>query len=410
MPRYSDVSRTHHYALLSVLIGLPVVLLVYLGINLRREFQIERGERLQSAARVAAERINVHLDDLTQHLWSIVSMPAIVETARSGSRSPYDSARVARIDAAWQAGNPDLSLFDTPVSSYLRTLIEGNSTLHELLFTDSLGRLAGANDLTSDYDQADECWFLEWFEGPTAETAEIRRDECGLATAPDNASCETRRCASIGDILLDESADRTGFEVSGPIMADGRAWGAYKALVDPFQLQNYLDAVESTGLAEAYLVVADSVPVGTHRPGEWEYRWRLIRSGRRDGASDDQGADFPFAPEFANPGTGAAAPFDALCPERPPRPQGEQHEFCYRVSADGGSRVVGASRGRLGLASNDWYVALVDSDELMAGLFGARLWYFLGIAALLGFLLSSLLFAARTRRSPAAEGRPQPSA
>ncbi len=77
--------------------------------------------------------------------------------------------------------------------------------------------------------------------------------------------------------------------------------------------------------------------------------------------------------------------------------------------ADGGSRVVGASRGRLELASSDWYVALVDSDELMTGMFGARLWYLLGIAALLGFLLSSLLFAARAGRSPRAEGRPQPS-
>ncbi len=578
MPRYSEVSRTHHYVLLSVLIGLPIALLVYLGINQSRAFQIETGERLESAARVAAQRINGHLLDLTEHLWSIVSMPAIVDAASDGSSVPYDAGQVARLDAEWRAGNPDPRLLETPASSYLQRLIDGNGTLHELLFTDSLGRLVGANDTTSDYDQADECWFLEWFERPETTAPGNRRVDCGFVGRPDRSSCDTSPCASIGDVLLDESADHIGFEISGPIMASGTAWGAYKALVDPLQLQNYLDAVESTGLAEAYLVAvewnpirledpdtmsvsdddliqyvwstvnmpellraaraksrsdlpaesqageADSVPVdasistylrrlieqnnllhelvvtdslgrllgashatsdhdrsdecwflawfeppigvggdrradcafhgppdpdscgagacasvGTVRLGQssnrtvfeisgpmvasdtaWgayravvdslrlEERWRVVRSGRRDdGASEEGGSDFAFVPRFAPRDT---AEVPARCPKRPWRPRGEQHEFCYvDTGADGASRVIGASRGRIDLAASDWYVALVDSDEFLRGRFGARLWYLFGSAVLLGFLFSSIVFGLRQRRDPI-EDQPPPSA
>lgn len=334
-----------------VLILVPAVLIVFLIRTQRGEIRNVTGSNLETAARTAALRIDQYLVHLVDDVEAIATGAYLVAETTTHSALEYSRARVEEVDSAWKAdGAPpedllNINPLETGLAEYLQSVVRDHAAYHELIVADSRGRLIAASGVTSDYDQLGEQWF-------------------------DSATKDCRRgpisCTTVLDISFDESTAASGFEISTPIVNSGGATvGVLKAVVDPLEIVSFLDAVESTGFAEAFLL---------HEDGN------VILSGTQRGIVGEQSF---FAADSVRAWVDRARPHDP--------------EFQFLTQhPDGTQRLVGASRDRIRHGSLPWIVAVVEPDTLIQGFVGAQIWYVVAIAGLFAFLLSNLVVR-RTR-------------
>ena len=174
-------------------------------------------------------------------------VPDVRRAAAAGSAQPYDEARAKDLDARWTAtpgGAPAASgVLANPVSAFLADLVSHDSVYREILVTDRHGRLVSASNVTSDYFQADEDWWIRSFD-------------------------RGRGRVSVTDVRRDESTQVYAFEIAVPVHAPGsdELVGIMKIVADSRELLAGIAGLEMGASGEALLVRPDGSIVFSRRP------------------------------------------------------------------------------------------------------------------------------------------------
>ena len=173
------------------------------GISLMRRTV---GEKHAQMAKLLAISVNKVLDEQ-------------IEKVRTYSQSPLWRDSVRQANLTLEAMEPEAAqqlLLDTPISKRLKKLVEDDSNIAEIFFTDREGGLVASSGRTSDFYQADEKWWREAFSEGKGKTF-------------------------IGKISFDESADIFGIDIAMPMKDEqGRIIGICKAVLDLKQVFSLL--------------------------------------------------------------------------------------------------------------------------------------------------------------------------
>jgi hypothetical protein len=264
-------------------------------------------------------------------------VPEIRRAAATGNQQPYDAGQAGEIDKQWQtqgaATAARVGLLASPESLFVAEFVKHDSIYREVLVTDRHGRLVAASNITSDYFQADEPWWI-------------------------NAFDDGRGRISVTDVRRDESAHVYAFDVAVPVpgASDGEIAGVMKIVADSREMLAGIAGLELGATSEATLVRSDGSIVFSRRPfaeGNRFFGAELLRQRLEDRASRKEPA-----------GTIA---YEAQAP-------------------DGTRRIVAVAPSQLGQSYPElsWMMALsIDRDELAAP-FRSLVWYLVLVFALTG--------------------------
>lgn len=138
----------------------------------------------------------------------------VVQAVRDANAAHDDSQRAVMLehDRRWQAGGMEELVKTLVTNACARRLLEfqeAHDGYAEIFVADAQGFVVGATNRTSDYDQADEDWWVQGY-------------------------AEGRGKAFYGEIEYDESAMAESIPVYLPVMdpETGQAIGVMKAVVD----------------------------------------------------------------------------------------------------------------------------------------------------------------------------------
>jgi hypothetical protein len=320
-----------------LLIALPVLLIgaaIVIGIG-RSRLQNAQSVRLGQVAEYTAGAVDAYVFRRILDAAVLARVPDIRRAAAEGNARPFDPKATAELDQEWQKNRAATvertGLLASPASQFLADLARNDSVYREVLVTDRYGRLVAASNLTTDYFQADEDWWIRSF---------------------DNGHGRV----NMGDVRRDESAGVYAFEIAVPVPApsgDGVA-GVMKIVADSREMLAGIGGLEFGTSGEAMLVRANgSIVYSRHPLGESDrfFAADLLRENleRRAQRKDPPG---PIAFAAADP--------------------------------NGGDRLVVVAPSQLGRSYPDltWFVALsVDRDELLAP-FQSLVWYLVLVFAL----------------------------
>ena len=264
-------------------------------------------------------------------------VPEIRRVATAGNERPFDAAAAANLDQQWQKDPAGASLRNgvlaSSASQFLSDLVKNDSVYREVLVTDRHGRLVAASNLTSDYMQSDEPWWVNAF---------------------DNG----RGRISVGDVRRDESARVYAFEIAVPVpgAGDNNLAGVMKIVADSREMLAGVAGLELGATTEAALLRQDGTIVFSRRPyaeGSRFFGAELLRQRLEERASRKEPARTLI--------------YEAL---------GE----------DGTRRIIAAAPSQLGQSYPElsWMMALsVDRDELAAP-FRSLVWYLVLVFAITG--------------------------
>ena len=245
----SRFARLNSRAFTSILVvALPVLiagaaLVISIGQNrLRRTEAVRMGQVAEySAAAVDAYVFRRILDSAL-----LGRVPEVRRTAAAANDQPYDAARVAEIEKEWQqdkaATAAKTGVLASSASQFLADLVKNDSVYREVLVTDRRGRLVAASNLTSDYYQADEAWWINAFDGG-------------------------RGRVSVTDVRRDESAHVYAFEIAVPVTKPGdtELAGIMKIVADSREMLAGIAGLEVGSTGEAMLVRPDGSIVFSRR-------------------------------------------------------------------------------------------------------------------------------------------------
>jgi hypothetical protein len=174
-------------------------------------------------------------------------VPDVRRAAASGNEKPLEEAGISQLDQEWQKDSAGvaarLGILKTPASQYLADLVKNDSIYREVLVTDRQGRLVAASNLTSDYAQADERWWV-------------------------NAFDSGRGRVYVTDVKRDESAHVYAFEIAVPVLApdSNELAGLMKIVADSREMLAGVASLELGATSEAMLVRPDGSIVFSRRP------------------------------------------------------------------------------------------------------------------------------------------------
>jgi hypothetical protein len=305
-----------------LVVALPVLLagaIVVINIGQNRLRQTE-STRLGQIAEYTAAAVDAYVYRRILDAALLGRVPEVRRAAAAGNEQPFDQTAAADLDRVWQnepatAGARARTL-NTPASRFLADLVKNDSVYREVLVTDRHGRLVAASNVTTDYLQADESWWVNAF---------------------DNG----RGRVSVSDVRRDESAHVYAFEIAVPVLKPDEAElaGVMKIVADSREMLVGIAGLELGATSEAMLVRADGSIVFSRRP--YTERDRFFAS---DLLSQQLGER---ATRKEVPGT---LTFDARTPE-------------------GGRRIVAVAPSQLSQSYPElsWLMALsIDLDELNA--------------------------------------------
>jgi hypothetical protein len=222
-------------------------------------------------------------------------------------------------------------VLSTPASQFLADLVRHDSIYREVLVTDRHGRLVAASNVTSDYFQADEDWWIQAF---------------------DNG----RGRVSVTDVRRDDSAGVYAFEIAVPVpsLSGAELVGIMKIVADSREMLTGVGGLELGETGEAALVRPDGSIVysrQTHTEEDRFFAAQLLQ----------QRLDLR---EVRNEAPGPMT-------------------FIAR-GADGAHRVVALAPSQLGRSfpNLNWLVALsIEQNELLTP-FRSLVWYLVLVFAL----------------------------
>jgi hypothetical protein len=253
----SRLTRLDTRVLTSILlVALPVLLIgaaVVVGIGRNRQIAAQ-SDQLTRVAEYTASAIDAYVYRRILDAALLARVPDVRRAAAEGNKQPYVATRVAELDKQWQARGTaaapaQKTLLSSPASQFLADLVKNDPIYREILVTDRHGRLAAASNLTSDYYQADEGWWI-------------------------NAFDSGRGRVNVSDVRLDESAHVYAFEIAVPVPAPGsdENAGVMKIVADSREMLTGIAGLELSATADAALVRTD---------GSIVYRRHAFNEGER---------------------------------------------------------------------------------------------------------------------------------
>jgi hypothetical protein len=153
----------------------------------------------------------------------------------------------SELDRQWQADRTAAAartgLLSTVASQFLADLVSHDSIYREVLVTDRYGRLVAASNVTSDYDQSDEEWWVQAF-------------------------YRGQGRVSVTDVQRDESAGVYAFDIAVPVPAPSgdELAGIMKIVADSREMLTGIGGLELGATAEAALLRPDGSIVFSRRP------------------------------------------------------------------------------------------------------------------------------------------------
>lgn len=321
-----------------LLVALPVLVIgaaIVISIGQSRLHQTQSA-RLGQLAEYTAGAVDAYVFRRILDAALLGRVPDVRRAAAAGSTGDFDAARAKELDRNWQANSAEAAkasgILANPASEFLADLVKQDSVYREILVTDRHGRLVAASNVTSDYFQADEDWWMRSFDGG-------------------------RGRVSVTDVRRDESAQVYAFEVAVPVQAPGsdEFAGVMKIVADSRELLAGIAGLELGDDGEAVVIRPDGSIVfsrGAYREGDQFFAAELLR----------QRLDEREARREA-PGT---LTMDA------------------RGDDGDGRRLVAIAPSQLSRSYPDlpWLVALsIDRDELLAP-FRSLVWYLVLVFAL----------------------------
>ena len=335
----SRLTRLNTRVLTSILlVALPVLLIgaaLVVGIGRNRQ-RAAQSTQLTHVAEYTAAAIDAYVYRRILDAALLARVPEVRRAATDGSAAPYDAARVGDLDKQWQArataAAAQKTLLASPASQFLADLVKNDSIYREVLVTDRHGRLVAASNVTSDYYQADEGWWI-------------------------NAFDSGRGRVNVSDVRRDESAHVYAFEIAVPVPGPGTdpVAGVMKVVADSREMLTGIAGLDLGGTADATLVRTDGSIVYSRQAfteGERFFGADLLRERLDDLASRKE-------------------------------PLGRMTFEAQR--SDGTRRVVAIAPNQLSRTFPElgWIVALsVDQVELGAP-FRALVWYLVLVFALI---------------------------
>jgi hypothetical protein len=231
-----------------LVVALPVLiagaaLVISIGQNRLRSTE---NVRLGQVAEYSAAAVDAYVFRRILDAALLGRIPEVRRTAAAASELPYDAARVAEIEKEWQKDHGTAAartgVLATPASQFLADLVKNDSVYREVLVTDRRGRLVAASNVTSDYFQADEAWWI-------------------------NAFDSGRGRVSVTDVRRDESAHVYAFEIAVPVMKpdDSEVTGVMKIVADSREMLAGIAGLEIGATGEAMLVRPDGSIVFSRR-------------------------------------------------------------------------------------------------------------------------------------------------
>lgn len=232
-----------------LLVALPVLLAgaaIVISIGQSRLLRTE-SVRLGQIAEYTASAVDAYVYRRILDGALLGRVPELRRAAAAGNGQPFDPQSASELDLAWQkegaAAANRSGVLDSPASRFLEDLIKNDSVYREVLVTDRYGRLVAASNVTSDYLQADEAWWVNAFDGG-------------------------RGRISVSDVTRDESARVYAFEISVPVLNPGsnEVAGVMKIVADSREMLTGIAGLELGATSEAMLVRTDGSIVFSRRP------------------------------------------------------------------------------------------------------------------------------------------------
>lgn len=232
-----------------LLVGLPILavgvaIVLALGqARLRDSYGYHLGQVAQQTAAAVDTYVYRRLLDVSL----LGRTPELRRAAELANARPVDRAAVDRIDRAWQeshAAPPEVAdVLTNPAAQFLADLVAHDQIYRELLLTDRYGRLVASSNVVSDYNQADEDWWISTFEDGT------------------------RGRATMTDVRWDESARRFAIEIAVPVPAPGRDGlaGVLKVVADSREMLAIVGGVQLGATGEATLLRDNGTVVFSRR-------------------------------------------------------------------------------------------------------------------------------------------------
>ena len=339
-----------------LLVAIPVLIAgaaIVIGIGQSR---LERAEsaRLGQVAEYTAAAVDAYVFRRILDGAILSRVPELRAAAAAGSSVPADPARLAELEKEWQKDPSGtmtrLGLVSAPASRFLADLVKNDSVYREVLVTDRQGRLVAASNATTDFDQADEAWWL-------------------------NAFDEGRGRISVSDVRRDESAHVYAFEIAVPVLRpdDSTVAGVMKIVADSREMLAGIAGLELGATGEAMLVRADGSIVFSRRP--YSEGDRFFAAGQLQ--------------TYMNERASRKEAFDTVS---------------YEAQTSDGGRLVAVAPSQLSRSYPElgWLMAVsMDIDELSAP-FQSLVWYLVLVVVLTGLavLASALWFSLRLASPP----------
>lgn len=328
-----------------LLVAVPVLLAgatIVINIGQHRLRQAERA-RLAQMAEYTAATVDAYVFRRILDAALLGRVPEVRRAAAGGNDRPAGAAELSRLDAEWQkdraATAARLGVMASPASQFLADLTKNDSVYREVIVTDRGGRLVAASNLTTDYDQSDEPWWVNAFDGG-------------------------RGRVSVSDVRRDESANVYAFEIAVPVPEPGgdRVAGVMKIVADSREMLAGIAGLELGTTGEAALIRPNGSIVFSRRhyaEGDRFFGSHLLQERIAERASLEE----PSGP------------------------------FTYEAStSEDGRRIVAVAPSQLGQSYPDlsWMMALsLDVAELHAP-FRSLVWYLVLVAALTGLAVLAI--------------------
>ncbi len=320
-----------------LVVGLPVLIIgaavvISIGQARLRDWQMDQ---LVKAAEYTSGAVDAYVYRRILDAALLGRVPDVRRAAAEGSSQPYDASSTAAQDRLWQADRTAAAarsgVLSSPASQFLADLIRHDSIYREVLVTDRYGRLVAASNVTSDFFQADEDWWIQTF---------------------DNG----RWRVSVTDVRRDESAGVYAFEIAVPVPSPSgdEVAGIMKVVADSREMLTDLAGLDLGNTGEAALVRPD---------GSVVYSRQAYREG-----------DLFFAAQLLK----------QRLDLREVRKEAQGPMTFIAQAADGSYRVVALAPSQLGRSfpNLNWLVALSREQNELLTPFRSLVWYLMLVFAL----------------------------
>jgi hypothetical protein len=186
------------------------------------------GINLADAAEMGFRSVNNFLQQQIRVVAGLTQVPVLRDAIHRGNLDlgkdlEQIRKRIPEFESRWRQldlKSTELrAILDNPASDFLRRFTEVNKSYHEILVTDSLGRLVAATGKTTQYYLANEYWWKE--------------------TYGDGRSGSVY----VGDDGYDKSAESYSLEMAEPFFEGDRVIGVVRVILDVHEIDSVIGSI-----------------------------------------------------------------------------------------------------------------------------------------------------------------------